>query len=244
MARRVRKAEDKIRLIRYASIGFVALVAVLTVAVGLIYGTGTGGEIAEDDHYRLIEGARASRARTVEVVEYFSYTCVLCRNFEPMLEDWQEALPEGASFRRAHVGFSGGAEILARAHVVLGQQQALEANHQRLFRAIHDRNRQFTGRQQLADFVDGYGVERDAFLAAIDQPGVRRAVAAIDRAFRDADLVGVPAMVVAGKYVVNMELGRKQALAVVDQLVREELEARAAEASQGEATGHTRGRVN
>lgn len=233
MARRVRKTEDKIRLIRYASIGFVALVAVLTVAVGIFYGTGAGagGEIAEDDHYRLIEGARQSRSRTVEVVEYFSYTCILCRNFDPMLEEWQETLPEGASFRRAHVGFSGGAEILARAHVVLGQEESLEANHERLFRAIHDRNRQFTGRQQLADFVDGFGVERDAFLTAIDQPGVRRAVAAIDRAFRDADLVGVPAIVVAGKYVVNMELGRKQVLAVVDQLVREELEARMADAA-------------
>ena len=231
MARRTRRAEEKIRLIRYASIGFVALLVVLIAAVGIFYGTGVdvGGEIAEDSHYRLIEGTRETRARTVEVVEFFSYGCVHCRSFDPMLEAWKETPPQGASFRRAHIAFAGGAEMLARAHVVLGLKGALEANHGRLFRAIHDRNRQFTDRFKLADFVDGYGIDRDAFLAAIDEPSVLRAVAEIDRAFRDADLTGVPAIVVADKYVVNMDIGRKQALDVVDQLVSRELEERRGE---------------
>ncbi len=238
MARRTRKAEEKIRLIRYASIGFVALLVVLLAAIGIFYGTGVdvGGEIAEDSHYRLIEGARETRARTVAVVEFFSYGCVHCRNFDPMLEEWKETLPEGASFRRAHIGFAGGADLLARAHVVLGLKGALEANHERLFRAIHDRNRQFTDRFKLADFVDGYGIDRDAFLAAIDEPGVSRAVAEIDRAFRDADLAAVPAIIVADKYVVIMDIGRKQALDVVDHLVNKELEKRRPEV---EASGES-----
>jgi len=230
MARRPLRTEEKIRLIRYASIGFVALFVVLIAIVGIYYGTAVdiGGEASEDSHYDLIEGARPSRARTVEVVEFFSYACAICRNLDPMLEAWRETLPEGASFRRAHVGFVGGADLLARAHVVLGREGALEANHARLFRAIHDRNRQFTDRSRLADFLDGYGVERDAFLAAIDTPDVRRSVAGVDRAFREAGLFGVPAMVVADRYVVNMEIGFKQALDVVDQLVHRELDARRA----------------
>ena len=231
MARRPLRAERKIRLIRYASIGFVALFVVSVAVVGIFYGAAVdvGGEAAEDSHYRLIEGARESRSRSVEVVEYFSYACVLCRTFDPMLEEWRQTLPEGASFRRAHVGFAGGAELLARAHVVLGREGAQDANHERLFRAIHDRNRQFTERAKLADFVDGYGVERGEFLAALDEPSVRRAVTEIDGAFRDADLTGVPAIVVAGKYVVNMDIGRKQALDVVDQLVYKEVAARRAD---------------
>ena len=225
---RTRKADEKIRLIRYVSIGFVAFIALLIAVVGIFYGTAVdvSGEIAEDSHYSLIEGTPDTRARTVEVVEFFSYGCVHCRNFDPMLEEWKETLPEGATFRRAHIGFAGGAELLARAHVVLGQKGALGANHQRLFRALHDRNRQFTDRFRLADFVDGYGVGRDEFLAAIDEPSAARAVARIDRTFRDADLISVPAIVVADKYVVNMDIGRKPALDVVDHLVAKELEAR------------------
>ena len=236
MARRIRKTEEKLRLIRYASMGFVALVVVLIAVVGIFYATAVdvGGEAAEDSHYRVLEVARESRSRTVEVVEFFSYGCEHCRSFDPMLEAWKDTLPEGASFRRAHVGFAGGAEVLARAHVVLGRAGALDANHERLFRAIHDRNREFTDRGRLADFVDGYGVERDAVLAAIDEPSVRRKVAEIDRSFRDAGLLAVPAIVVADKYVVNMDIGRKQTLDVVDQLVARELEARRAdEAASG-----------
>ena len=226
--RRTRKAEEKIRLIRYASIGFVALLVVLIAGVGILYGAAVdvGGEIAEDSHYRLLEEAPETRARTVEVVEFFSYACGHCRTFDPMLEAWKDSLPEGATFRRAHIGFAGGADLLARAHVVLGQKGALEANHQRLFRAIHDRNRQLTDRFRLADFVDGYGVDRNEFLATIDAPSVPRAVAEIDRVFRDADLIAVPAIIVADKYVVNMDIGRKPALDVVDHLVAKELEAR------------------
>ena len=228
MARRVRKTEEKLRLIRYASMGFVALFVVVVAVVGIIYGTAVdvGGEATEDSHYRVVEGAGESRARTVEVVEFFSYGCVHCRDFDPMLEAWEDTLPEGASFRRAHVGFAGGAEVLARAHVVLGRSGALDANHERLFRAMHDRNREFTDRGRLADFVDGYGIEREVFLAAIDEPSVRRRVAEIDQTFRDAGLLAVPALVVADKYVVNMDIGRKPALDVVDQLVARELEAR------------------
>lgn len=231
MARRIRKTEERLRLIRYASTGFVALVVLLIAVVGIFYGTGidVGGEAAEDSHYRVLEGVPGSRSRTVDVVEFFSYGCEHCRSFDPLLEAWKDTLPEGASFRRAHVGFAGGAEVLARAHVVLGRAGALDANHERLFRAIHDRNRQFTDRSRLADFVDGYGVERDAFLAAIDEPSVRREVAEIDRAFREAGLLAVPAIVVADKYVVNMDIGRKQTLDVVDQLVARELEQRRAD---------------
>lgn len=236
MARRIRKTEEKLRLIRYASMGFVALVVLLIAVVGIFYGAAVdvGGEAAEDSHYRVLEGVPGSRSRTVDVVEFFSYGCEHCRSFDPLLEAWKDTLPEGASFRRAHVGFAGGAEVLARAHVVLGRAGALDANHERLFRAIHDRNRQFTDHSRLADFVDGYGVERDAFLAAIDEPSVRREVAEVDRAFREAGLLAVPAIVVADKYVVNMDIGRKQTLDVVDQLVARELEQRRAdEAASG-----------
>ena len=235
MARRIRKTDEKLRLIRYASMGFVALVVVLIALAGIFYGTAVdvGGEAAEDSHYRVLEDVPDSRARTVEVVKFFSYGCVHCRNFDPMLEAWKDTLPEGASFRRAHVGFAGGAEVLARAHVVLGRQGALEANHERLFRAVHDRNRQFTDRDKLADFVDGYGIERDAFLAELDEPSVRREVAEIDRTFREAGLLAVPALIVADRYVINMEVGRKQALEVADQLVARELERRGAEVASG-----------
>ena len=226
---RARQAE-RLRRIRVGVAAAIGVVAVVLGLVGLLYGTGAdvGGELAEGEHYRVIPGAEAEDARrALEVVEYFSYACVHCRNFDPLIEDWRSTLPEGVRFRRAHVAFNPSTALLARAHVALEQQDALESNHERIFRALHDRNRQFASVEALADYVDGFGIDREAFLGAVRSARVARVVEQNDQAFRDASLVSVPSVTVAGKYAVNMDIGRKQVLEVVDGLVRREREARA-----------------
>ena len=222
-----RKRQAGVQAMRRAIVGAVALVAVALGGVGLYYGTGIGvGEAAQGQHYQVIDGAGANSG-DVEVVEYFSYACIHCWNFDPLVDDFAAALPEGAVLRRAHVYYSGLA-LLARAHAALSLTDAAATNHQRIFRAIHDRQRQFASAQAIAEFVDGHGISADAFLALLDSPRVARVVAENDAASRVAGVVAVPALVVADKYVVNMDVGRKQALAIAGELVRRELEERAA----------------
>ena len=91
------------------------------------------------------------------------------------------------------------------------------------------------GSESLADYVDGFGIDRERFLTAVRSPRVARVVAENDQAFRDSSLVSVPSLTVAGKYVINMDIGRKQALDVADRLVRKELESRSAQGAAAEA---------
>ena len=219
-----RKRRQQVEAVRKSIIVVVVIVAIGLAGYGILYGTGAdvSGKIAEGSHYRLIEGA-PENPRTIEVVEYFSYECVHCRNFDALIEQWKHTLPEGARFRRAHVAYSSSVALLARSHVALDLRDALEANHKRIFRAIHDRNRQFRSGAMMADYVDGYGIDREAFIDAFDSPRVAKTVRNNDQAFRDASLTGVPALVVAGKYVVNMDVGRKQSLDIAHDLVQMEL---------------------
>ena len=236
---RVKQAE-RLRRIRLGIVVAIGVVAVVFAGVGLFYGIGAdvGGQPAEGEHYRVV-GPADGVPRALEVVEYFSYACIHCRSFDPLIEDWRTTLPDGVRFRRAHVAFNPGIALLARVHVALEQQGALDANHERIFRALHDRNRQFATAEALADYVDGFGIDRAGFLAALRSPRVARIVEQNAQAFRDLGLVAVPSLTVAGKYVINMDIGRKQALEVVDRLVREELEARVGQRAGGAADEST-----
>ena len=233
-----RKTSERLRLIRIGIIAAIGVVVVLFAGYGIFYGTAVdvGGEAREGDHYRVVTGVEGN-PRVLEVVEYFSYACVHCRNFDPLIDDWKETLPEGVRFRRAHVAFSPAIALLARAHVALEQSGAAEANQDRLFRAIHDRNRQFTTGEALADYVDGFGIDRGTFLTTLRSPRVARTVAENDRAFQAFSLVNVPSLTVAGRYVINMDVGRKQALEIVDRLLRRELASRGEAGAPAEAGG-------
>ena len=98
-----------------------------------------------------------------------------------------------------------------------------------MFRAIHDRNRVFSTPADLADFVDGAGVDRESFLRALSSSRTVREVDAGERDFVALGLVSVPALVVDDKHIINMGLGRRRALAVTDDLVEELLAKRGGE---------------
>ena len=223
------KRKDNAAQIRLAiGIGAV-VVAVVVVGVGLFFSPGQDAPYATLD--RPADSAAAD-AGEIKVVEYFSYTCPHCRSLEELTEDWQEQLPEGVVFERVHVAYSPENALLARAYLALERHGAVAANHKRIFRAIHDNNTRFDSADALADFVDGNGVSGDAMLRSMASRRIARRVEADEQRFVELGLLSVPALVVDGKYVVNMELGRKGALEAVDDLVSELVAGTVAEAPE------------
>ncbi len=49
------------------------------------------GNFVEGEHYTLLEKPRRIRGEKIEVMEFFSYGCIHCYNFDPDLTDWVEA---------------------------------------------------------------------------------------------------------------------------------------------------------
>lgn len=225
MAKRRRQSSAKrVARARITIIAGIGAVVALVAVVGIGYSLGFGGA---DEPYQVLED-RPDGDGDVEVVEYFSWACIHCRNLDELIESWKQNLPDSVTFRRVHASYSGPLRVLARAHVALERHGALDANHARIFRAIHDRNRQFLTAEAVADFVGGYGIDRETFLAAV---GSAATAAAVERDAAESAAIGifaVPSLVVDGKYIINMGVGRKQALANLDQLIEELLAQRGA----------------
>lgn len=224
MRSRQKRAQQqrKVNQVRNGIIGLAVAVVVIVLGYGLIYSTGSssGGEIVAGEHYRVVDNPERRRpGAPIVVTEFFSYGCIHCFNFEPLLEDWLRDLPEDVRFERSPAGFNPMWAMLARAYLALERAGGLEANHERFFRAIHDNGRQFRNVEEIADFVAGRGVERQAFLDAYNSLEVRRRQAEEDARQRRLAIASTPTVVVAGRYAVSMDAGRRQALRTIDHLI-------------------------
>lgn len=229
-----RKQRQVIRT-RNTIIGVVVAIVVVVIGYGTLYSTGvTEGDFQAGTHYDVIDGAKGRRpGAPIQVREFFSYGCIHCRNFDPLIEDWQASLPDDVEFTRTPAAFSPVWALLAQTYFTLDELDALPQNHERLFRAIHDNGRQFLSADMVADYVDGYGVTREAFLRTFDSPAVRSRVRQAERDQRALGIASVPTLVVDDKYRIGMEVGRKTALDVVDHIIAME---KAADRTAGSAT--------
>jgi len=215
------KAADKkvTRVRNFILIGLAVIVGGV-VSYGLLYSTGATDTLAGDGyregtHYTKLDDVPARRPGTpVKIKEYFSYGCIHCKNFDPVINDFAATLPEGVEFQRVPVAFSPSWALLAQSYLALESTNALPGNHERLFRAIHDSKRQFHSAEMIADFVDGKGITKTEFLTAYESPAVRRAMGENDAAIRNAQVSSVPTIIVDDRYKVNLSVGRKPALGV------------------------------
>ena len=218
-----RKTSERMILIRRTIVGFAIVLVIGVGGYGLLYSSGVGSpdSYVEGEHYVLLDNPPPLRAGApIPVVEYFSYGCIHCRNFDPLIESWLATTPDDVGFERRPVAFSSSWSILSQGYYALLAQDALDANHQRVFRAIHDNGKQFVSAEMLAAFVDGHGVTREEFLEAYNSPAVRRNAAAADRRVRTVGVSSVPTLVVADRYLISVgDVGRRESLAVVDYLL-------------------------
>jgi thiol:disulfide interchange protein DsbA len=216
-----KKKTNNVLMARNTIIGFVTLVGVAILGFGTYVSTGLGTptKVTEDD-YRVVENARPRRSDDpIEVIEFFSYGCIHCKTFDPIVDDWAAEQAEDVVFSRQPTTFSPIWALLAQSYLTLEAADALEENHSRIFRAIHDARRQFLTPEMVADYVDGRGLTSADFMREFNSPKVRDAMREADRDQRLYQIAATPSLVVAGKYVVGMEGGQKRALRVIDELI-------------------------
>ncbi len=220
-------------MLRNSILGVVALIAIAILGYGTYISFGLDeGEIAEGKDYRVIDNPRPSRpGEPIEVVEFFSYACVHCKTFDPVIESWAEEQGADVAFRRAPATFSPQYALLSQTYFTFEQAEVLDQHHTRLFRAIHDSGRQFLRPEDVADWVDGRGISADEFMRVFNSPDVRQAMRDADRDQLAYRISATPQLVVAGKYVVGMTGGQRRALDVVDYLIAKELNPTAETAS-------------
>lgn len=190
----------------------------------------TPAAFVEGTHYERIDvpvetGLENESPAQVEVVEVFSYMCIHCYSFDPLLQSWEKNMPEQAVFNRVPAVFSDDWALMARAFYTAEILGISKEMHEPLFNAIHVKPMNLRDQNQMASLFNESGeVSEEEFTKAYNSFFVRSRVMQAQAKSRAYGITGVPTMIVNGKYRVDGRMaGSNQGmLDVVNFLVAQE----------------------
>ncbi|XOV87502.1 MAG: thiol:disulfide interchange protein DsbA/DsbL [Pseudomonadota bacterium] len=224
------KKGGKFLLWQKITVGAVAvlIVGVLGYLYTLVLTEAPLGEFVEGEHYTTLTDPRRVRGDKIEVMEFFSYACIHCYNFDPDLEAWAAANEDRVEFVRTPAVGSNFWRLLGRTYYTMAELGALKDNHTALFREIHDVRRPLDSPEKLTAWMVDRGVSENAFRSMFNSPLVNRHLETADQLARRLRVASVPTIVVNGKYMVNITstVGTTRMLEVMDHLVAKEMAAR------------------
>ena len=179
------------------------------------------GEFVEGEHYVLVDQPRRIRGETVEVMEFFSYGCIHCYNFEQDLSSWVAANRDKVQFIRMPAVGNTPWRALGRAYYAMSELGILDDDHSRLFHEIHEVRRPLDTPEKLASWADGKGTTEAAFLSMMMSPAVDRQIQLADQMAQRLAISSVPSIVIEGKYLVRVtaDVGPARMLDVMNYLV-------------------------
>jgi thiol:disulfide interchange protein DsbA len=164
----------------------------------------------------------------IEVAEVFSYSCIHCAQFQPLVNTWKKKLPADVKFVYVPAVFGGIWDNTARAYFAAEALGVLPRTHDAIFKAFFiDKSVKRGTVEELADIYAKLGVDRKKMLDTMNGFTV---TSKLNRAKQFTQRTGVnatPTLIVNGKYRVTAK-SLEDSLKVADFLVQKERAARKA----------------
>lgn len=205
------------KLVNTLAAGLLAgLISTSAWAVPMSYVEGT-------HYFPTAEKLNTANAEKVVVVEMFSYTCPHCFSLEPEIDAWKKTLADNVEFVKVPAIFRDSWLELARVFYAAEATGDLDMLHPKLFSAIHVDKRKLNTEDELLDFVEEQGIDRDAFLKTMNSFSVKGKVKQALIMSRTSGITGVPSFIVNGEYRTDASSagGAEDLFKVVDMLIQQ-----------------------
>ncbi|HOL63860.1 MAG TPA: thiol:disulfide interchange protein DsbA/DsbL [Accumulibacter sp.] len=156
------------------------------------------------DYVPIVPAQQTDNAGKIEVLEFFSYGCPHCNDFNPIIGKWSSALPGDVVFKRVPVTFGRPQwASLAKLYYALEATGDLARLDGMIFNALHKSGDRLYDEQSITDWVAAHGVDKKKFSETYQSFGVNSKVKRADQMVQAYKVSGVPAMTVDGKYLVT-----------------------------------------
>jgi thiol:disulfide interchange protein DsbA len=158
----------------------------------------------EGTHYKVINDQATEKK---EVLEFFSFWCPHCFNFEPIVKNMKTKLAEDVEFKKVHVNFMGFTSTTiqddaTKAMMVARELKKADELNEAIFKYIHESRSAITGIKDLKNIFVVNGVEPEEFDKMISSFGVKSRLNMNNKTIQEYKkyVSSVPNFIVNGKY--------------------------------------------
>lgn len=197
----------------------------MALVVGTLSFAANAETFREGVDYKVLETpVDVDNPKNIEVREFFWFGCPHCFALEATISDWKKAMPEGVDFVQTPAPLNASWVPHAHAFYVaeaLGKGPEISTA---LFDALHMEKKRISKQDQLAQFFTQFGVSEEEFNKLYNSFSVRVAVRKAEALAKAYRLSGVPALIVNGKYLVEMRTAKsnERMMEIVNFLVEKE----------------------
>ncbi|PKG96180.1 thiol:disulfide interchange protein DsbA/DsbL [Paraglaciecola sp. MB-3u-78] len=168
----------------------------------------------EGTHYNVIDDQATEKK---EVLEFFSFWCPHCFNFEPIVKNMKTKLADDVEFKKVHVNFMGFTSKAIQDDATKAMMVARELNkadelNQAIFKNIHESRSAITSLSDLKNIFLVNGVEPEEFDKMISSFGVNSRLKMNNKTIQEykKNVSSVPNFIVNGKYQATFTRDMKQ----------------------------------
>lgn len=156
----------------------------------------------------------------IEVLEFFSYGCPHCHEFDPLLTNWRKTLPADVVFRRVPVSFGRPQwAALGRLYLTLAALGLADKLDPAVFEAIHNQRIALHDEAKRNDWLAKQGVDVTQFNNTWKSFGVESQAKRAEQQSEAFKVAGVPALAIDGRYFAGGNEGFAAMLRNTDALI-------------------------
>jgi len=168
------------------------------------------------DYDRLPTALSKEAPGKIEVMEFFAYWCPHCNEFDPRLNEWATRQPSDVVLLHTPWAYQDSQVPYQRLFYILeelGREKELRA---RVFAAIHTDHIRMDTVDQQAAWAAKNGIDAQKFRQMSESFSVQTSVRRASQLAINANVSGVPTLMVEAKYVIG---SRSDSLQVADFLI-------------------------
>ena len=155
------------------------------------------------EYLRLKNPQPVETGKNIEVIEFFSYSCPHCGEFEPILQNWIKTKPADVQFRRIPVMFQERWIPLAKVYYTLealGEEARLSPE---VFAAVHGKGLSLWEDKTFFDWAASKGLDRKKVEDMYNSFAIGGKVNRARMSAQAYQVQSVPIVIVDGKFVSN-----------------------------------------